>query len=289
MTENLQALSNALADVVDTAGASIVRVQGRKRLGATGIVWRNDGVIVTADHVVRRDEGIHVNLPDGKTVDATLVGRARNSDIAVLKVDAELTALAQADDDLRVGHLVLAVGRPGEQPQATLGVVSAIGTRRMDNVIRTDVVMYPGFSGGPLMDAAGQVRGMNTSGFRGGASIAIPNAQIDHIVATLMEHGKMKQGYLGVGAQPVRLPEALAEELGQETGLMLASVESGSPAETGGLLLGDVIVKLDDDPTPTLDDLLALLGGTRIGESVTVKIVRGGQVQDVSVTIGEKP
>lgn len=290
MSDTLKALSDALADTVEATSAGIVRVDGRRRFGATGIVWDNNGVVVTANHVVRRDEGITVNLPDGSTASATIVGRAPNADVAVLKVDASLTALPKpkTDDVLRVGNLVLAVGRPGSSPHATLGVVSSIGSRRMEGVIQTDVVMYPGFSGGPLVDASGQVRGMNTSGFNRGASVAIANSHLQTIVENLLEHGKMRQGYLGVGAQPVRLPEALAKEFDQETGLMLASVESNSPAEAGGLLLGDIIVSLDGEPTPTLDALLSLLGGTQVGKEVPVRVVRGGQTSEINVTIGER-
>ena len=290
MAETLKALSDALAGYVESASAGIVRVDGRKRLGATGMVWGEDGVIVTAHHVVRRDDGIKVTLPDGSSHSATLIGRAEQADIAVLRVDATLTPLTKPaeDDVLKVGHLVLALGKPGDQTQATLGVVSALGSRRMEGTIQTDVVMYPGFSGGPLIDASGQVRGMNTSGFSRGASITIGNGHINSVVETLLAHGRMRQGYLGVGAQPVRLPDDLAEELGQETGLMLASVEANSPAQTSGLFMGDVIVSVDGDPTPTLDALLGLLTGERVGKEVPVQVVRSGAIQTVNVTIGER-
>jgi len=284
-----QELSNAMADAVENAGSGIIRVEGRKRLGATGIVWSDD-LVVTAHHVLRRDDGLKVGLPDGSVVSATLVGRDGNSDVAVLRVDgAGLSPLSRAESDsARVGHLVLAIGKPGENLQATVGVISATETRRMDGVLRTDVVMYPGFSGGPLINASGQVLGMNTSGFRGGASITISNKVLDNVVSTLVQHGKMQQGYLGIGAQPVRLPENLAAELDQETGLMLATIESDSPASKGGLFQGDIIVAVDGEPTPHLDALLLLLSGNRVGSTVPVKIVRGGQVQKVSITIGER-
>lgn len=289
MSELFKQLSDALADTVSAAESGIIRVEGRRRLGATGMAWR-DGIIVTAHHVLRRDEGIKVGLPGGDVVPATVVGRDRNTDLAVLRVDAELSPLALAGDDhpLRVGHLVLALGRPGQQVQATLGVVSAVGGGRMQGAIQTDVVMYPGFSGGPLVDAAGVVQGMNTSGLMRGASIAISTATVNHVVDTLIEHGHVRQGFLGVGAQPVRLPEALAEEIGQETGLLLASVEPDSPAEAAGLYMGDTITSLDGEATPHLDALLMLLTSDRVGKTMPVRVVRGGQVQELSVTIGEK-
>jgi S1-C subfamily serine protease len=273
--------------VVEAASAGIVRVEGRKRLAATGFVWSADGLIITADHVLR-SEGLRVGLPNGDVVEATVVGRDPSTDLAVVRTSASVQAIPRAAINPRVGHLVLAIGRPGDQVQATLGVVSAIGSGRMDGAIQTDVVMYPGFSGGPLINAAGEALGMNTSGFMRGASAAISNAMIAQVAESLVRHGRVRQGYLGVGAQPVRLPQAIAEQVGQETGLMLASIESGSPAEAAALYQGDIIISLDGHATPSLDDLIGLLTGDRVGSQVTLRIVRGGQVQDVGVTVGEK-
>ena len=289
MSDLFNNISDALADTVEAAAAGIIRVEGRKRLAATGMAWR-EGLIVTANHVVRRSDEVKVALPDGDAVPATVVGRDKHTDLAVLRVTADLQPMSQAGESnpLRVGHLALALGRPGEQVQATLGIVSAIGSGRMDGVIQTDVVMYPGFSGGPLVDASGVVQGMNTSGFRRGASIAIATKTISQVVDTLVEHGRVRQGFLGVGLQPVRLPDELAQELDQETGLIIVSLESGAPAENGGLLLGDIIVGLGGESTPHLDALLMTLSADRVGQEVPIKVVRGGQVQDVPVTIGEK-
>jgi S1-C subfamily serine protease len=289
MSDLFKNVSNALADTVDATAPGIVRVEGRKRMGATGIVW-GDGLIVTADHVVRRDDGVKLGLPGGDIATATLVGRDKHTDLAVLRTDAQLAPLklASPDDALRVGHLVLALGRPGEQVQATLGVVSAIGSGRMQGAVQTDVVMYPGFSGGPLVDAAGLVQGMNTSGFARGVSVAISTATIINVVDILLEHGKMRQGFLGIGAQPVRLPEATAQDLKQETGLIIVSVENDSPAAQGGIVVGDIITALDGDSTPHLDALLMSLTGERVGKAVPVTLVRGGQVTEVTITIGER-
>ncbi len=287
MSDTFKNISDAFADAVETASSGIIRIEGRKRMGATGFAWSED-TIVTAHHVVRRDEGIKVGLPDGRVVPATLIGRDQNSDVAVLRIaEAGLTPLPKADN-LRVGNLVLALGKPREQVQATLGVVSAIGTERMEGVIMTDVLMYPGFSGGPLVTVGGQVGGMNTSGFNRGASITIAYNTLTHVVETLIQHGRMRQGYLGIGAQPVRLPEGIASQLGQETGLMIASIEKDSPAETAQMYQGDIIVMVDNQPTPHLDALLMLLSGERVGASVSVKVVRGGQIVDTTATIGEK-
>lgn len=312
MADVFKELSDAMAAAVEATGPALISVNARHRLSASGLVWSADGVIVTAHHVVERDEDIGITLHDGSTHSATLVGRDPANDLAVLKVNAQLTAANWGQNEaLKVGHLVLALGRPGEQVQATLGVVSALvsgavniprGERRrrhkrggsrisqvlVDGYIQTDVVMYPGFSGGALVSGDGAVHGLNTSGFGRGASIAVPIATIRNTVNTLRQHGKMKQGYLGVGVQPVRVPDNVAKELEQETGLLIVSVESDSPAAKGGLLVGDIIVALDDEATEHLDELLGLLGGERAGKSVPVQIVRGGALQKLSVTIGER-
>ena len=298
MSGVLSNLSNSLAELVTAAGPSVARVEGRSRFPATGVVWSSEGVIVTSHHVLESDEGLQVGLGDGQSVPASLVGRDPSTDLAVLRTSARgLAAPAWANgDDLKVGHLVLALGRPGKSVRATLGIVSALGESwrtpvggRIDRYLQTDVVMYPGFSGGPLVDAAGQVLGLNTSMLVRGVSMAVPGSTVKRVVEALLSYGKVKRGYLGVGAQPVRLPEALAQQVGQETGVLLGSVESGSPAERSGLTLGDVVVSLDNQPVRQMEDLLGFLSGERVGNRVTVRILRGGKVQELAVVIGERP
>ena len=297
MAQTLLKLSEELEQVVADSGPVVVRVEARRRLPASGIVWSPDGVIVTAHHVVERDDKIEVGLPDGQTTSASLVGRDPTTDIAVLRVRASgLTSASWASPEgLRVGHLVLALGRPGQSVLATLGIVSALGKGwrtpgggNLDRYLQTDVVMYPGFSGGPLVDSAGQVLGLNTSALARGVALAVPTPTVRRVVEALLSHGRIRRGYLGVGAQPVRLPSGLAQQVGQETGLLLVSVESASPAEKGGLLLGDTIVAVNGQATRHLDDLLAFLIGERVSASTTVRIVRGGSVQDLTVVIGDR-
>lgn len=299
MTAVLQQLSEALAATVEMAGPAVVRVEARSRLAATGMVWSPDGVMVTAHHVVEQDDAIRVGLPDGQTVSATFVGRDPTTDVAVLRVQVTgLTPSLWIEPDmqsLRVGHLVLALGRPGQTVQATLGIVSALGARwrtptggQIERYLQTDVVMYPGFSGGPLVDAAGCVVGMNTSALLRGVSLTVPVPTLRRVVEMLLTHGRVRRGYLGMSTQPVRLPAALVQQLGQETGLLLIAVEPDSPAEQGGLLLGDTLVTLDGAPVRQHDDVLALLGAERIGTTMAVRIIRGGQVQEHRVVIGER-
>jgi S1-C subfamily serine protease len=297
MANVLVDLSEALARTVESAGAGVVRVEARRRLAATGIVWSADGVIVTADHAVRQDEGIEVGLADGGAVPADLAGRDSTTDLAVLRAKATgLMPLAWArPDSIRVGNLALALGRPGRTVQATLGIVSALGEAwrtpgggEVDRYLQTDVVMYPGFSGGPLVGSGAQVLGLNTSGLLRGISLAVPSSTVQRVVEALLTHGRVRRGYLGIGAQPVRLPEATAKELDQETGVLLMSVETGGPAAQGGLMLGDTIVAMDGQPVRHMEDLLALLTGDRVGKSMSVRLLRGGRLEERPVVMGER-
>jgi S1-C subfamily serine protease len=291
-------LSQALAATVQSAGAAVVRVEGRRRIPASGIVWSADGVIITAHHVVEADEGLHVGLPDGETVSAELVGRDHTTDIALLRTQGSKLTVPRwmETDDVRVGHLVLALGRPGDSVLATMGIVSALdgGWRTpaggmLDHYLQTDVVMYPGFSGGPLVDVEGHVIGLNSSGLLRGVSLTVGVKSLRQIAEMLLKHGRVRRGYLGVGAQPVRLPAAAQAEIGREVGLLLVSVEAESPAEKGGLILGDVIIGIEDQAVETLDDLMAGLGGDRIGQPTRMTVLRGGVSKQITVEPGERP
>ena len=297
MSDILLQLSHDLSEIAEAAGQYVVCVEGRPRLGASGIVWATDGLVVTAHHVLERDEQIAVGLPDGKTVPATLVGRDPATDLALLRAQTGgLTPAAWSEAmTVQVGHLVLAVGRPGQSVQVSLGVASALGGEwrtpmggLVDHYLQTDLVMHPGFSGGPLVDMAGHVVGLNTSALLRGIGLAVPAATVRRVVEALAAHGWIRRGYLGVTTQPVRLPADLAAELGQETGLLLVSVERGSPAGDASLFLGDTIVALDDQPVRNMDDLLSLLSPDRVGQRVRVRVVRGGQVHVLTLVIGER-
>jgi S1-C subfamily serine protease len=300
MTAVLQEFSEALATTVATVSPGIVRVEARRRQPASGLVWSRDGIIITTHHVIEQDDNIHIGLHSGQTVAATLVGRDATTDLAVLRAtSAELEPPIWAEPEgstLSVGHLVLALGRPGRRVQATLGIISALGESwrtpaggLMERYVQSDIVMYPGFSGGPLVSMSGQVLGLNTSALLRDRSLTIPIVTLRRVTAMLLTHGRIRRGYLGVSTQPVRLPAALTERLGQETGLLLITVEPNSPAEQGGLLLGDTLVALDGAPLRHPDDLLAALSTERIGTTVLVRMVRGGEIQERSIVIGERP
>lgn len=297
MAKTLVNVSDELAALVKEANAAVVRVEGRRRSHASGIIWSSDGLIVTANHVVRRDDNISVGLPNGESVAAALVGRDESTDIAVLKAETSVLApmpLAP-DEAMAVGHLALALGRPGKSIQASLGIVSALGSAwrtgwggEIDHYLQTDVVMYPGFSGGPLVGAGGVLLGMNTSGFGQGVSLAVPHQTLARVIGTLKAHGKIRRGYLGISTQRVRLPEEVQKELSQRAGLLIVSVEPGSPAAEGGLTLGDTLVAVSGRPVQNHDDLLAALTGDVVGQKETIRILRGGQLSDLTVKIGER-
>jgi S1-C subfamily serine protease len=295
--DDLTRFSDGLAAAVEAASPSVVRVDARRRWPGSGIVWAAEGVVVTADHIIEREEHIEVGLPDGTRRPASLVGRDPTTDLAVIRTQASgLTAPTWADPDgLRVGHVLLALGRPGQSVRAAFGILSALGeTWRapaggdIDRYIQVDLRLPPGFSGGPLADTSGRVRGLATSGLLREAGVAVPWPTLRRVVDTLLAYGRVRRGYLGVRAHPVRLPDALAQQSGQDVGLVVIAVEPGSPAESGGLLLGDVLLTVGGQPVLRLDDLMAALRADRVGATLPVRIARGGQIEERRVVVGER-
>lgn len=296
----LVGFSNDLADAVARAGEYVVRVNGRRRQSASGILWSQDGVVVTADHVLEADEGISVTMQDGRDAQAQLVGRDPSTDLALLRVQASgLKGAEMAEaSSVKVGNLVLAVARPGDgEPMATIGIVSAItGPWRtwrggmLERLIQTDVTLYPGFSGGALVDASGRVAGMNTSLLARGISAALPVDTIQRVAQAILTQGRVKRGYMGVSTQSVAIPQGLGQSLGlaQQAGLLVVGVEPGGPAEKGGIMLGDLLIGLAGQAIENADELQAHLGSDRVGQSLQVRVIRGGQPRDLTVTVGER-
>ncbi|MCY3898314.1 MAG: trypsin-like peptidase domain-containing protein [Caldilineaceae bacterium] len=293
MTTEFRAMADAMAAVVESAGQSVVQVNGRRRIPASGLVWSAEGVIVTASHVVRTED-VKVTLPGGDRLYATLVGRDPAIDLAVLRIDRDGPAASpwSPEEELRVGAMVFALGRPGSTIQASLGILSALGEdwrlhggARISHYVRTDLVMYPGFSGGPIVDAAGRVVGMSTSALSRDGGIALTRTTVEPAVDAILKHGSVRRGYLGVGVQTVQLPPALRSELGQETGVLFNSVTSDSPAERGGLVVGDILVNIAGETIFTPEDLAATLRSDLTGKETTLQIIRGGALHKVSVEI----
>lgn len=297
--------SSQLGDLVQSAGRYIVTVAARPRQTATGILWNagSETIVLTADHVVEREDDIKVTLGDGTTITAQIIGRDPSTDVIALRLPGlqlgPNVAAAPVSEQLAVGNLVLAIGRPGSDGlRVSFGAVSSIeGPRRswqggeIEGVIYPDVTLYPGFSGGPLVDLAGNVVGMDSSHLTRQNSSAIPAATLKRVAATLLTHGKVRRGYLGIGTQQIPLPAAMAQQAGtsQGTALLIVSVESGSPAEQAGILIGDLLVAIDSQPVTDVEALRAGLGADRLGQPVTLKLLRGGAPVEVSVTLGERP
>ena len=297
MPEVLKALSAALVETVAATEPGVVRVDARRRLGASGIVWSADGVIVTASHVVERDHDIRVGLSGGQAATATLLGRDTGVDLAVLRTDARgLAAPPWTEPEaLAAGGLVLALGRPGDKLLATLGIISALDEPwttpnggEIDHYLQTDAVMYPGFSGGPLIDAEQRVAGLNSSSLVSGLNLAVPAPTVRRTIEAILSGRPVRRGYLGITAQPVPLPDAVRQRLNQETGLLLTHVEPKSPAEKSRLIQGDTLVTLNGRPVRSLAELQAVLNGDQVGERVPARVVRAGAVRELDVTIGER-
>jgi S1-C subfamily serine protease len=293
----LEALSNDFAAAVERAGQATVAIHARRRIPASGIIWR-DGVIVAANHTVHIDDDITVSLADGSSVTATLAGRDPTTDLAVLRGATGRAPIGRAPADaLRVGAIVLAVGRPGASVTASMGVISAVGGEwrtwqggRIDRFVRLDLSVYDGFSGGPLVDGAGRALGVNTSGLSRASAIAIPGATVDRVVDELLARGRVARGYVGLGMQAVQIPEEAARRFGSgDVGLMVVSVEPSGPADAAGILLGDVVLTFDGEPVGDPTELLALLGPERIGKAVPAKLLRAGEVRTIAITVGERP
>lgn len=292
MVSMLQTLSDNLATAAERVGRRVVAIRARRRIPSSGILWR-DGVVVTAQHTIQREEDIVITLPDGTDAPATLAGRDPGTDLAALRLPPTNAPPGPLDvaplEAIRAGSLVLALGRPGTELTAALGLVSAVGEPwrtwhggRIDRLIRLDIGIYDGFSGGPLVDAEGRVLGVNTSTLLRGAPTAVPAATVERVLGQLLEHGHVPTGYLGVGMQTVALSE-------QSTGLMVMSVDPAGPAGQGGVLLGDVITAIDDKAVSDPADVLAHLDAGQVGKSAQLRLVRAGQPASVTVTVGARP
>jgi len=291
MENELVALSNELAAAVEQAGRAVVAVNARPRFASSGVVWR-PGVIVTAEHTIRRREEIGITLADGRSTSATLAGRDPGTDIAVLKLaDASMPAATLGSTEaLRPGHLILAIGRSADSGvNATMGVMSAVSGPwrswrggQIDQYLRLDLTVYPGSSGGAVVDTAGRVLGISTSALSRIAGLAVPASTINRVVDELLRTGHVSRGYLGLGLHPVSLPDG-------STGLIVLSAEPNGPAAGAGVLLGDILVALSGKSLRDTDEIQTILDSQSVGKPVAARIVRGGQVIELTITVGERP
>ena len=297
MEDILTTLSNRTAALVAERAVHVVRVEGRRRGPASGVVWSADGLVVAAHHAVERDDELEVGLPSGDTTTAEIVGRDPSTDLALLRVRATgLSPAPWADADaLAAGALVVAVARPGRSPRASLALLAraageyrAAGGGRIDRFLETTIEPHPGLSGALVTSASGSPVGLATSGLVRGAAMIVPASTLRRVVRSLAAHGAIRRGYLGVATFPVRLPPAIAQAEGRSGALLVSFVEPDGPAARAGLLQGDALLALGGAPIAEPGDLLPLLEEERIGEAVTVRLVRAGEVRELAVTIGAR-
>ncbi len=291
---SLQEISDALAATVEAAASGIVEVRARRGKSATGIAWDKDHVL-TSIHAIDNKDDVTVIFGE-KSVPATLVGHDVGTDLALLKAEGHgATPVPRGSSaDLRPGELVLAVGRPGEL-QATFGAVVSTKSRQrgwrgggLDGLVRTDARLYQGFSGGPLLDASGVVVGVNSWYYGRGETKSMPVETVTRIVDSLLKHGRVPQPYLGIGTQPIYLSDDVREKTGHASGLMIISIEAGSPAASAGVVQGDTVVGICDVAVTGMRDLFRALQGLEVGSKQKLKLVRSGEVKDLEVTVGER-
>lgn len=291
----LNDLSNDLAALVEKASRSVVRVDARRGRAGTGIVW-DSGLILTANHVVEQEQDIEVVVEE-KGAKAALVGRDPSTDLALLEVDglSAPTMPRALVAQLKPGQIVIAIGRPGSL-KATFGTISAVSSpwrgwrgSEIEHLVQTNAPLYPGFSGGPLVNVDGQAVGMNSWVFGRGDGRAIAMDVAERVVQSLRVDGRIKRPYLGIGTQPVALPEAVKAKAKQESGLLVVAVEPKGPADAAGLLQGDTLLALDGHTTTSLEALYAGLRKMAVGSTQKLRLVRAGDVTELSITVGEAP
>ncbi|HKV63460.1 MAG TPA: trypsin-like peptidase domain-containing protein [Candidatus Acidoferrum sp.] len=298
MSAELVNLSNSLAQLTEHASASVVAIHTEARGSSSGVVWR-DGVIVTSEHALRRDEEIQLTLPDGRVVGATLVGRDPSTDLAVLKCPEVGNRAIESGDasTVKPGSLTLTVGRTrASGPVAALGVVSLVVVERrtwtgssLAPYIRLDAALQPTAVGGAVVDVHGKIIGLASPRFARFGAVAIPAATVNRVVETLQKKGRIPRGYLGVALQPIRLPEHLRQSLQHEekTAAIILEVEPEGPAHKAGIVIGDILVTLAGQSIARPENVQPHLQAENIGKSLSARIVRGGAVRDVSILVGD--
>jgi S1-C subfamily serine protease len=304
----LDAYSRAVIDVVDRVGPAVVRLDvlkgsdDRRQAGTgSGVVVAPDGLVLTNSHVVGGSPRVKVTTVEGRSFTARVVGDDPDTDLALVRVDAPVTLPSASLGDskrLKRGQLVIAIGNPlGFESTVTTGVVSALGRslhaqsgRLIDDLVQTDAALNPGNSGGPLVSSHGEVVGINTAVIMGaqGICFAVASNTANFVLGELVRHGRVRRAYIGIAAQQFAVSRRLRHTAGleQDSAVMVASVEPGSPADRAGLASGDIILTLDGVPVTGADDLIRMLAGDKIGRAVEVKFRRGGGERRVTLVPG---
>jgi S1-C subfamily serine protease len=297
MASSLVSLSNEFASLVESAAAPVVAVHGRPRFNSSGVHW-SPGVVVTAEHTLRHDEEILVATGAGEKFPAEVAGRDAGTDLAVLRVKGLTipTAPKSEDSGLRPGNLVAVIGRNRDSANAGLGVISSLGGPsqtwrggKLDQVIRLDLGLHPVASGGAVVNASGKLIGIATPILSRAAVFAVPNTTVERVVQALLAHGRLPQGYLGAGLQPIRLPEHLIRSVGLPAagGLMTISVDQSAPAGKAGLMIGDVLLELNGQFVDRPEAVRPLLSES-IGKTISARIMRGGKLLNLEIAVAER-
>ncbi len=295
--ELLTQLSGQLTALTAGAASHVVRVEGRRRFPSSGVVWAGDGVIVTTHHTLERDEDVEVGLPSGETTAAEVLGRDPSTDLAALRVN--VTGLQPApwveEEALGPGSLVVGVSRPGRSARASLGLVARAAGEyrarrggRIDRYLETTLDLHPGFSGSLVLGADGRAIGLATAGLVRGVAMAVPPSTLRRVVKSLLAHGEVRRGYLGLATHPVPLPAEVRARTGEELALLVSRVEPDSPAARAGIALGDALLSFGGDSLQDPGELFALLAEDRIGDTVSMKLLRAGEVKEIQITIGAR-
>jgi serine protease DegQ len=300
MASVLETLSNEFAAAAEAVGPSVVAIYGRRWMPSSGIQWRK-GVIVTADHCIRREEDITVVLEGGNAIKASLAGRDSSTDLAILKSpdSTGIPVPPLSDSTQKLGHMALALGRSRTAHLvASAGIIGGLSGEwrprrggRVDQQIRLDLELYPGFSGGPLVNAQGKVIGINTHGLTRGRPVAIPNSTVNRVVDELLEKGHIARPYLGLAMQPVAVPESLRGRVAPtvSAALLVVHVEPSGPAGKAGCLLGDVLTEIDGKPVEDTGDIQELLASFKVGAQLNATVLRGGAPVKLSITLEDRP
>ncbi|MEA2772557.1 MAG: hypothetical protein QOD93_5519 [Acetobacteraceae bacterium] len=290
----IEQFSSDLADRIAAAAPIVVRIQTGKR-PTSGILWRPD-VVVASEQMLPPDASTLQVVRGGQTVGATLAGRDAGTNVAVLKLDTALEGvLPPAAKPVRIGDLALLVGADAAGgPTASLAMVHALGDAwhsmaggRIDALIQLQARLGID-EGGPVLSLAGGLIGMSTSGPRR-RTIVIPTATLARVVEPLLTEGRIARAWLGVGLQPVLIPDSFHQAAGRESGLMVVGLAGGGPAETAGILPGDIVLDIDGEAVSRPRALSILLGPDRIGQVTVLRVLRAGAVQAINVTIAARP